>query len=123
MPGTSGPSGLKVKKKLGEQEEASGPNVKKVPGGQNGGNQKPTSEGDKVGMMVAIGGWSSAEELASSKGVGLTDGVQQSRMQRAYTHIASPITRYRLLRSGMTACADTLLPAFVCRYAYIMATS
>ena len=115
-----------AKKKSVGGEEA-GPNGKKKPGGQNGGNRKPASEGGEKRMM---GGWSSAEELASSEGVGLAEGVPQSRMRRAYARIASPTTRYRLLRSGMTDAryhslrsgmtADTWLPAFVCRH--ILAT-
>ena len=93
MSGPSGPSGSKGKKKSGEQEWASGPTVKKKPGGQSGGNRKLTSEVGEVGMMVAMGGESSAEELASSEVVGLAEVVPRSRMRRAYARISSPCLR------------------------------
>ena len=75
--------------------------MKKKPGGPDKGNRKPTSEGGsrregcipiakwkctseggKVGMMEAMGSWSVAEELASSEGVGLAEGVLLPRMER-----------------------------------------
>ena len=81
-----------MKKKSGEREEVSGPEVKKKPGGRDEGNQKPTSEVSKMGTMW---GWH-LEELASSEVVGLAEVVPQPRMRRAYTRISSlkPVTAY-----------------------------